>query len=276
MTLILNTKINPAREQAFAALLKTLTDAEGRPITEIEFRNLWLRNIAARGTVIADGWYNPPPCGAAVLLGDFSRISFTSLREKEFWPKRKNAADWENGCIYAYCSPVHIDTGIIGDISICLYLGSDKRLRDHFINAHIATAELLNRLSKVSNSKQLFELSQNVFYEYNLRNGPDSITDPLNNNIGHTLPSLGPLKAKYLTKEQKKYISNTRQFINGGAPFEFTDGMQFTIEPQLWSTIDPHQPKATFHYLVKKVPGGFHLCNDVDILFAKYVLDRER
>lgn len=277
MILIQDTKFNPARETAFFALLKTMGEVSPWPVTELEFRDLWLKNIAAGGTVIADGWYNPPPRGAAVLFGEKNnpgRISFSSLREKKFRPKSKNALDWKSGFIYAYCSPVHRDTGIIGDISICLYLGGDRRLRDHFIKAHAATAELLGRLSQASNSRQLFELSQSVFAEYDLTNIPASITDPLNNNIGHTFPSLGPLRAKALTREQKKYISGARQFINGGDPFEFTDGMQFTIEPQLWSAIDPTLPKVTFHYLAQKVPGGFRLCRDTDILSAKYGLTR--
>ena len=118
MILTLDTEFNIARKTAFDALLKTLDDAFGKPVTEIEFRNLWLRNISAisNGAVIASGWYNPPPYGSTVLFGrenDPSRISFTSLRKDKFHPKNKNIADWENGFVYAYCSPVHKKTGIM-------------------------------------------------------------------------------------------------------------------------------------------------------------------
>ncbi|MCL2338999.1 MAG: hypothetical protein FWC51_03555 [Proteobacteria bacterium] len=273
----MNTIFNPAREAAIAAFLKTLSDMDQKIVTEIEFRDMWLRNIAMIGTIIADGWYNPPPRGAAVLFGPRNnpdRISFTSLRAEKFWPTHKNTADWKNGFIYAYCSPVHKETGIIGDVSFCLYLGKDKRLRDHFINAHTATAALLAQLPTVSNSLDLFKLSQTVFADYNLANNIASINDPLNNNIGHTFPSIGPIETKTLTQAQKDRISHARRFINGGEPFDFADGMQFTIEPQLTSVADPTLPKVTLHYLAQKVPNGFNLCTGVDILSAKYGLVR--
>ncbi|MCL2629650.1 MAG: hypothetical protein FWD33_03120 [Alphaproteobacteria bacterium] len=273
-SLVYDTNFNPARNGAFCALIDTFLVTEGRPVTEVEFRDLWLQKIFSRG-LIAEGWYSPPPFGAAVLFGrndDPARISYTRLRYEEFWPRSENVVDWKSGFMYAYCSPVHKETGIIGDMSVCLYFGEDERLRAHFINAYRATAELLEQLPKVSNSKELFEKSNSVFQKYNLANNIDSMNDPLNNNVGHTFPSIGKIDADSLTDEQKDQLSGARIFINGGEPLEFTDGMQFTIEPQLVSTLDSSLPKVTFHYVAKKVPEGYRLCNIINILSAKYRL----
>ncbi|MDR0449110.1 MAG: hypothetical protein LBG89_01455 [Rickettsiales bacterium] len=271
-TLTFDTKFNPARAAAFSAIAGTLAAAEWKPTTEVEFRDILQKNLSDKETIINDGWYSPPPFGCAVLFGK-ERISFKSLRSESFWPSNENKIDFEDGLMYAYCSPVHKETGTIGDISVCLYFGADERIRAHFINAHRATAALIGRLPEVSNSFELWDLSRRVFKEHNLANNIDSVSDPLNNNIGHTFPSLGKIHTDALSAEQKSELSRARKFINGGVPpFEFIDGMQFTIEPQLYSTTDPALPKATLHYLAQKIPGGYRVCNIVDRLSAKYRL----
>ena len=70
---------NNCRQKAFLSFKKTLDSLYGKEnITEKIFQKEWLENLEQEENVIADGWYNPPPYGMAVLFGD--RVSFDSLR----------------------------------------------------------------------------------------------------------------------------------------------------------------------------------------------------
>ena len=73
-------------------------------------------------------------------------------------------------------------------------------------------------------------------------------------------------------KNDIKYLSINRQFINAQADCKFIDGIQFTIEPQLLSLDNPDLYKVTHHYVIKKVEDGFIICNDIDYLLDRYGL----
>ena len=91
---------NNCRQKAFLSFEKTLDSLYGKDnITEIEFQKEWFKNLEQEENVIADGWYNPPPYGMAVLFGD--RVSFDSLRNEDNWPK-DIIIDWKKDLMYAY------------------------------------------------------------------------------------------------------------------------------------------------------------------------------
>ena len=125
---------NECRQKAYVSFKKTLNNLYGKDnITEKVFQKEWFKNLEQEENIIADGWYNPPKYGMAVLFG--SRVSFDSLRNEDNWPK-DIIMDWKNDMMYAYCSPVDKKTGIIGDMSITLYFGKDKRILDHINNCY--------------------------------------------------------------------------------------------------------------------------------------------
>ncbi len=75
---------NLARQKAYYSFYRTLKQLYGKNnITEKDFQNKWYENLVKETNIIADGWYNPPPKGMAVLFGN--RISFDSLRNEENW-----------------------------------------------------------------------------------------------------------------------------------------------------------------------------------------------
>ena len=98
-----------------------------------------------------------------------------------------------------------------------------------------------------------------------------SRTDSQPSNLGHTFPRLDPVpESGILSEEDKRTISTARRFVNTAADWAFSDGLQFTVEPQLMSLDDESLPQITQHYLVQYQDGGFTVCNDIDIILDDY------
>ena len=242
---------NMVRQKAFNSLCITLEKLYGKQsISEKDFKNEWYNNLTKENNIIADGWYNPPPKGMAILFGN--RVSFDSLRNEKNWAS-DTIINWKEDLLYAYCSPVDKVSGIIGDISVTLYFGKDKEIINHIKNCHDAILEVFDVLDKAKNSHELFITSEKIFSEHKLKNCIVSKTDNTPLDLGHTFPKLEIIQSNNcLTKEEKEEISKSRKFINEDSNWDFIEGMQFTIEPQLISTINAKLPQISQHYLVKK------------------------
>src|ERR1700722_14321711 len=97
--------INPGRLICCSAFGQTLANLKGKQnISEIEFRDHWLRQITTEAQMTRDGWYNPPPFGMAVLFAldeDYARIDFRSLRDSHNFPSNRTI-DWDTGIMYPY------------------------------------------------------------------------------------------------------------------------------------------------------------------------------
>lgn len=257
---------NECRQKAYVSFKKTLNNIYGKDnITEEVFQKEWFNNLEQEENIIADGWYNPPKYGMAVLFG--SRVSFDSLRNEDNWPK-DIIIDWKNDMMYAYCSPVDKQTGIIGDMSITLYFGKDKKILNHMYNCHKAVNEIFDNLNQIKDSYNLFCMSEDIFEKHNLKNCIISKTDNTPLDLGHTFPRWQRIKEK-LEDEDIKIISKSRQFINKNTNWEIKENMQFTIEPQLISTVDSSLPQISQHYLIKKDSDGYIICNDIDEILQK-------
>ena len=260
---------NPARQKAFLSLRETLAETYGLPgISEKGFRDLWLLKMGDDGTTIADGWYCPPPRGTAVLFGE--RITFDSLRNEYNW-SGDTMIDWHSDLLYAYASPVDRTSGRIGDTSVTLYFGPNTAVSDHIRRCHDAVMDVFESLGKAQTAGALFDLSREIFLRHRLRDCVISRTDSAPSNLSHTFPKLESVPADgILSEEDIRMISTSRRFINTNADWEFTDGLQFTVEPQLMSYDDESLPQITQHYVVRYEAGVFTVCNDIDIILADY------
>ena len=261
---------NRAREVACLSLEKTLVEMHGEAnVTELMFRDRWLDNMRGTGDVLADGWYSPPPKGAAVLTND--RVNFDSLRNPYNWSD--DTEIYWNGVLYAYASPIDRESGYIGDISVTLYFGRDNKIIDHVKRCHEATMAVFERLGEAETAGELFRISQSIFEQYHLKSTVISRTDDMPINLGHTFPFLTDVQQKEtLSEDDKLTVSRSRKFLNAGAQWGFEDDLQFTVEPQLVSVDDPSLPKITQHYVVQAKNGNFTVCNDIDRLLEKYSL----
>ena len=262
---------NPARNKAHESLKKTLDELYGKEnVTEKLFRDRWLMNMSEEGDVFADGWYCPPPYGMAVLFGD--RITFDSLRNEPNWPG-DTVINWNEDLFYAYSSPVDRKSGLIGDTSVTLYFGSNNKIRDHIRECHDAVMEVFSGLETVGTGGELFLMSQEVFRKHGLISDVISRTDNMPVNLGHTFPTLeGASEKDVLSQDDRNTISRARLFNNAAAEWRFTDGLQFTVEPQLLSVSDRSMPQITQHYVVKKDREGFIVCNDIDEILTQFDL----
>ncbi|MBR4471638.1 MAG: M24 family metallopeptidase [Erysipelotrichaceae bacterium] len=262
---------NKARQKAVMALQETIDEFYGKKgITEKAFAQRWLDKMSEKGEIFGKGWYCPPPYGMAVLSG--KRLNFDSLRNEEFW-SNDTLIDWEDGLLYAYCSPVEKSDGYIGDMSITLYFGKDEKIREHFRNCRKAAQDIFEYLNVAEDPDELYAYSLKAFKNRGLRSNVISRTDPKPSNLGHTFTHLNEGREKEeLNQEMINHLSSSRKFLNGSSGLSFEEGMQFTVEPQLISLTDESLPKVTHHFVVKKKDDDFIVCNDIDSLLNRFDL----
>jgi hypothetical protein len=127
----LNTRL-VASESLLKALTYLLKNKER--ISEVSLCNKWLEEMRKNNNIFSDGWYNPPPHGLSVLFGtdnNFDRISPSTLRPPESWPRSDIFLNRKNGIISVYASPVNQKTGMIGDFGLTLYFGTNQQIKNH-------------------------------------------------------------------------------------------------------------------------------------------------
>jgi len=265
--------INSCRASAFTAFRTTLAEFRGKPVTEVQFRDAWLAKLQQDPSLFAAGWYDPPPHGMAVLFArgdDPSRMSYESLRQEAAWPDQTKA-DWR-GFLFAYCSCISRTTGKLGDFDLTLYFGDDPQLKTHYRNCFNATAQLLHSISPADTSHALFMRAEEIFAQANLRLSTTSITAVTPAVLGHTFPvlpqSILDTAPTVLAAEHKNLIRTARHFIDRVSDWSLADGLQFTVEPQLRSALDPALPKISFHYLAQVKDGQVQICRDIDELIT--------
>jgi len=181
--------VNRTRLVGAAGLVRALSDLNDSE-TERTICDRWLAATREDTTLCPDGWYQPPPGGVGVLIGHppgFERMEYVSLRAPDIWPRDDIHFD-EASLIYAYASPTNRATGLIGDIGVTLYRGSDPRLRDHLSSC----IEIANRIAEFAEVgmelRELFHHGESLIADASARNRTSSATDSGARNIGHTVP----------------------------------------------------------------------------------------
>lgn len=263
--------INYGRKICFEAFRTTLEESRGRRnITEIIFRDAWLRNVSSNNRMTNQGWYSPPPYGMAVLFADdvnTERIGFASLRDKEYHPSERTI-DWANGLIYAYASNIDIQLSLPGDFGITLYFGTNNTVIEHFKNCYRSVQEVLSFLERTNSSVELFHESQSVFRERGLQNCIVSYTDTEPLDLGHSIPfvdDFASLQKRELSSAISNYLRTERKFINSSSDWKLSAVEQFTIEPRLKTIEESSLPQVSFHYLATK-KQSFQIADECDSL----------
>ena len=156
-------------------------------------------------------------------------------------------------------------------MSLTLYFGENIEIKKHIKNCYKAVQEVFCVLDKVQNSQELFVFSEKIFEKYQLKNCIISKTDNTPLDLGHTFPKLINIENRNkLTQEEKQDISKARKFINNKNSWNFIEGIQFTIEPQLISIENLKLPQISQHFLIKKTKDKFIVSNDVEQALTKY------
>lgn len=267
------------RELGVKTLVNTLREFENKNASEKEVKDSWLNHLTTNKSVFNQGWYDPPPEGTSVLCANKSnleRLSFPCLRFEEYWPKTDIFVDLEDPTFF-YCSPVDKNTGVIGDFSVTLYRGDDQKIKDHFRKC-LGIARAIADYAKVGmRIKEVYNYAVELFEKNMVNNFVYSINDPLDVNIGHTIPWTNePMmeSEKELLKSGdwskiKKMISKKRIFVNAEEELRIPENMVFSIEPRL-SSPDSNIPTPTFHVLVVVKDGKKTVVDNFDDVFKEF------
>lgn len=275
------------REIAADALYQILTKVlkTNKKVSEIDLQNLWLKEMQKNKTIFPNGWYDPPPYGIAVLFGNdkkIDRVNYKTIRPKEFWPKKNEYLNKKNGLVYLFACPVNKKLGMIGDFGITIYLGDNKKIKDHLILCYKLTKKIFDYARLGMKLSHLARHASKIFQENNLINTITSSTDPIGTNIGHTIPSTDK---GWSSNEQQTFnrsswkkvcamVSKNRIFINEKEQSKITRGMAITIEPRQRVIDDLTLPMASFHTIALFYENGKkQLLTDFDKIFSLVGMD---
>ena len=244
-----------ALEITLSQVLKTK-----KQISEVGFRDLWLKELRKNFAVFADGWYIPPPHGISVLFGtdeNIQRVNTTSIRPPEFWPKDDAFLDFHKGIIFLYASPVDKKSGIIGDFGLTMYLGSNTKIKKHLQKCWQINHEIFGIAQEGMKFCELYVHTQKILAAHNLVNDLLSPSDPTGTNMGHTIPASyedwQENEKVILHNAEKNWpavcdmISHKRKFVNSVETQTIQAGMALTIEPRPFDLNDPIIPRVYFH-----------------------------
>lgn len=242
--------------------LSELLDSR-KPISEVNLRDRWLKKMRNEGAIFPDGWYCPPPSGITVLFGTEKnhRIDYNSLRSKSMWPRKDQYLNRKNGLIYAFASPVHKKTGIIGDFGVTLYFGKNQQVQKLLKTTLQINKRIQKGIKPGQAFSKIFTLAKKEIRKVGLENKITSTTDPASTNIGHTVPASYEKwteeQTKSLrTKKMSSIISSSRRFINAIEVLQVKRGMAMTIEPRLKPLRHQNLPIVSLHTIGLIHPDG--------------------
>jgi Metallopeptidase family M24 len=233
----------------------------GVEISEAEFSQFALNAFSKNADVTQSGWYEPPPGGVAALFAvppDYERLEFDTLRKETYWPQKDRILS-QDGVGLLYVSPVHRETGIIGDFGITVYRGSSPEVLDHF-------AKCLNTLERVASEVEVgmallevHERAQQLFKANGLTNARTvTWTDKTGTNLGHTIPWSYEVPEESESKviktgdmnQLKDLISNKRLYLNTKETFLIPETIAFSLEARLESIENPSLPNVFYHFII--------------------------
>ena len=257
-------------------LLKTFLTTNDR-ISEQEFAQAWLKRLRENELLFPEGWYQPPPSGVVVLFGQpplFERLQFSSLRMQEYWPKNTHYLNDES-LVYAYYSPVDRESGLIGDMAITLYRGSNSAVREHITAALQITADVVEYAEIGMPLASLYAYGTERIRKADLINRTVSITDPHGIDIGHTIPWSYGTQSEQEENVLKgsdrdkiwKMISSKRRFLDSTNDLIIAPNMAFTIEPKVASS---SLPTVSFHIIVVFLNGEKRVISGYQSLFSHF------
>ncbi|OGD83416.1 hypothetical protein A2165_02395 [Candidatus Curtissbacteria bacterium RBG_13_40_7] len=243
------------------ALQKVLKSTKS--ISESDLKNAWLKELRKNKSIFPNGWYVPPPNGVVILFATDKkpqRTLFRSLRFKEYFARKNIFLDKNKGIIVAYASPVHKQTGIIGDFGLTLYFGKSKAVMNHFKKV-LKIQHQIYRYAKVGMTfTELYRHADNLFNKSKLSNDWwVNVTDQSGRNFGHTIPatekkwSNNELHKIHYSKSWKQVAdleSERRIFVSPMENFKIKNGVVFSIEPRLKSIGRNDLPMVWFHTVV--------------------------
>lgn len=272
-TLINANGVVRARVSAGEALLRSLNTL-GNRFSEKELADQWLSIVSQDESVLPFGWYQPPPKGISVLIGqpvEYSRLSFTSLRTVDNWPQHAYIYNKES-ILYPYFSTIDRNTLMIGDHVGTYYAGDNQKTREWIRNCYHCTKKIAEQTEVGMTFSEVFTLANTNLDELGGTNNTYSINSGLASDIGHTVPFFFDHEEQLNTELLNRYtlskrIADAREFISSGNKTIISDPCAFTIEPQI---LAENHPMVGFHMIVLFTEQGKIIVESYDKLFEYF------
>ncbi|OGG04499.1 hypothetical protein A2W14_06825 [Candidatus Gottesmanbacteria bacterium RBG_16_37_8] len=246
--------------------------------SELRFTNTWTK-LMEKSNKIHGFWYQPPPTGIAALFFDnmyTDRANYSSLRERNFWPKSNNFLN-NSGGGYLFASPFYMinDIPLIGDFGFSFYTGNDPEIKEHYHQCSIILNSLLKKIEPGMKFSRLYTEAVSLMKKKGYGNYIKSSTDKLGTNIGHTIPflendpTISDLGVINTGSEEKinNLISIGRIFINENSNFVISNNCGFTFEPRFISLKNQKLPMFSLHQIILFIDGRKEILSDFDGIF---------
>jgi hypothetical protein len=261
-----------ARRAAAGTLYSALGQV-GRDFTEASLAECWLREAKNSDDILPFGWYQPPPDGISVLVGQppsFDRLQFGSLREQINWPSASVRYD-NSSVLYPYLSAVDRRTGMIGDFVGTFYAGSDREVRSWIAAVYDVTLRIANFAAVGQQISEVYEFARTELESLGGHNNTLSMSGgtDVGADIGHTVPGYDDIEVPWhrpgaSVSDVVHEVAATRRFISSANDARINKETAFTIEPQI---LQPGLPMASFHVIVAFVGQEKYVVEEFDQLF---------
>ncbi len=280
MKLDLYSIINSVRTLASEAIEKSFTESR---MSEHDVKENIKKNLFSNSSLLAEGWYSPPPYGVGVLCAERQkneRLKYSSLRNPEYWAQ-KDIFFGDDSLALLYASPVDRLTGIIGDTTLTVYNGKDVALQEHLKNGLTAIEEIVEGVRVGQSFKEIFNDAETIIKSHGLYfTRVIASTGAQMANIGHTIPwsyedmNAGEKEifAKGPAEKVNDMISKKRKFVNAEETFVVPETCAFTIESKMQSD-DLTLPSVYFHIIVVFQNGQKKVCSNFNPIFRRFGMD---
>jgi hypothetical protein len=267
------------RSSVAAGLAKILTGSP-RGCSETDVHDQIKKLLEDNSSTLNSGWYVPPPSGIGVLFANkedaYARSRFPTLRTEPYWPSGKfNLEDETVGM--AYVSPVHKASGIIADIGLNYYTGSNKDIQQHLKKCLTTVESIAEQAETGMKFKELHAKATKVLEDSGLHNGwMQTFNDPLRGpNFGHTFPwtNVAPSAEEQNIINSSdvdkitSLISSKRKYVNSIEDFVIPDNIAFSIEARLGDHSRPKLPGGYYYALVTFQQGQKKIVTNYNVIF---------
>lgn len=277
MQIQLNTDgIIRARYSAATTLLKSLRYLSD--FSERELANKWLKNIEDDSHILPYGWYQPPPRGVSILIGNppkYDRLYFESLRSEENWPRIDIRFSSES-VLYPYFSAIDRSTFMIGDHVGTYYSGKNIKIQDWIRRCYRCTLDIAEGIESGMTYSDVYAFGNEKLRSLGASNNNYSISQGLASDIGHTIPFFvdnAQMTGIFLEQSEKfdldfsHSIAVGREFICATNQRVVQNPCAFTIEPQI---LVENLPMVGFHIIVVFSDRGKLIIENYDELFDHF------
>ena len=265
-----------ARRSAARTLLAALK-CVGSGFSERELADEWVGQIQLERSLLPFGWYQPPPHGMSVLIGnppDYGRLVYESLRSPETWPSSKHRFG-NDSLLYPYFSAIDRATAMIGDHVGTYYSGSDRQIRDWMRDCYRCTKRIADSVELGMTFAELYSFGMDELASLGAGNNNFSLGGGLADDVGHTVPFFGcelidPLRDLRGNPDAAKVshkIAGGREFVSGKNTNMLTAPTAVTIEPQILSN---DLPLVGFHMIVVLDEAGAKVVSLYEELFSYF------